>query len=102
VIVSGVSDAIGDRSFGSDAELVATLGRAAADGLLAGGVLPVMKHMPGHGRATADSHLSLPVVDAHREVLERTDFASTSSSVDFRCTAPRSSLVAAAARGQGD
>ena len=74
VIVSGVSEAIGDRSFGSDPELVATLGRAVADGLLAGGVLPVMKHMPGHGRATADSHLSLPVVDAHGEVLERTDF----------------------------
>jgi beta-N-acetylhexosaminidase len=51
------------------------LGRAAAEGLLAGGVLPVVKHMPGHGRAGSDSHLSLPVVDASREELERHDFA---------------------------
>ena len=50
-------------------------GRAAAEGLLAGGVLPVIKHMPGHGRAGADSHLALPVVEASREELERHDFA---------------------------
>ena len=54
---------------------VAILGRAAAEGLLAGGVLPVVKHMPGHGRAGADSHLALPVVEASREELERHDFA---------------------------
>jgi beta-N-acetylhexosaminidase len=54
---------------------VAVLGRAAAEGLLAGGVLPVVKHMPGHGRAGSDSHLSLPVVEASREELERHDFA---------------------------
>ena len=63
VIVPGVSDAIGNRSFGGDPALVATLGRAAAEGVLDGGLLPVMKHIPGHGRATADSHLGLPVVD---------------------------------------
>jgi hypothetical protein len=56
-------------------ETVAVLGRAAAEGLMAGGVLPVMKHIPGHGRAGADSHLALPVVDASREELERHDFA---------------------------
>ena len=66
--------AIGDRSFGGDADSVAGLGRAVADGLIAGGVLPVMKHVPGHGRATVDSHLHLPVVDADVEALARSDF----------------------------
>jgi len=66
---------IGDRAFSSDPELVATLGAAAADGLKAGGVLPVIKHIPGHGRAGADSHLALPVVDASAEDLKRIDFA---------------------------
>jgi beta-N-acetylhexosaminidase len=51
------------------------LGRAALDGLLAGGVAPVIKHIPGHGRARADSHLRLPVVETALEVLELTDFA---------------------------
>ena len=71
----GMSDAIGDRAFGSDISMIAELGRAVADGLLAGGVLPVMKHLPGHGRATADSHKVLPVVDATRGRLAETDFA---------------------------
>jgi beta-N-acetylhexosaminidase len=53
---------------------VARLGRAACDGLLAGGVLPVIKHMPGHGRARVDSHLTLPVVETGRQTLEETDF----------------------------
>jgi beta-N-acetylhexosaminidase len=66
--------AIGDRAYGARPEAVAALGRAAAEGLLAGGVMPVMKHLPGHGRATADSHLELPRVAAPRDVLERTDF----------------------------
>jgi beta-N-acetylhexosaminidase len=55
---------IGDRAYAEEPEVVAVLGRAAAEGLMAGGVLPVIKHMPGHGRAKADSHLALPVVDA--------------------------------------
>jgi beta-N-acetylhexosaminidase len=50
------------------------LGRAAAEGLIAGGVLPVVKHMPGHGRAFADSHQALPVVDTPRAALEAHDF----------------------------
>jgi beta-N-acetylhexosaminidase len=75
VIVAGVSEAIGNRSFGGDPARVAALGRAAAEGVFAGGLLPVMKHMPGHGRATADSHLSLPVVDADLATLDTTDFA---------------------------
>jgi beta-N-acetylhexosaminidase len=71
----GAHDVIGDRAYGKTPDKVAVLGRAAAEGLLAGGVLPVVKHMPGHGRAGADSHLALPVVDATREELERHDFA---------------------------
>ena len=70
----GMADAIGDRAFGSDAAMIAELGRAVADGLLAGGVLPVMKHLPGHGRATADSHQVLPVVDASLDRLAEADF----------------------------
>lgn len=70
----GAHDVIGDRAYGRSAEQVAILGRAAAEGLLAGGVLPVIKHMPGHGRAGADSHLSLPIVEASREELEAHDF----------------------------
>lgn len=71
----GAHDVIGDRAYGKTPSQVAILGRAAAEGLLAGGVLPVVKHMPGHGRAGADSHLALPVVEAPREELERHDFA---------------------------
>jgi beta-N-acetylhexosaminidase len=71
----GAHDVIGDRSYGSEPNMVATLARAAAEGLMAGGVLPVVKHIPGHGRAMADSHLELPRVSASRAELERTDFA---------------------------
>ena len=74
VPVTGADDVIGDRAFSQDPEVVATLGRAAADGLMAGGALPVMKHLPGHGRGNADSHLSLPVVETRREELSRSDF----------------------------
>jgi beta-N-acetylhexosaminidase len=65
---------IGDRAYAAQPESVAALGRAAAEGLLSEGVMPVVKHMPGHGRATVDSHHQLPTVSASREVLERTDF----------------------------
>jgi beta-N-acetylhexosaminidase len=65
---------IGDRAYADRPEPVAALGRAAAAGLLAEGVMPVIKHIPGHGRATVDSHESLPRVTAAREELERTDF----------------------------
>jgi beta-N-acetylhexosaminidase len=74
VPVAGAHDVIGDRAYGRDPETVAVLGRAAAEGLIAGGVLPVIKHIPGHGRAGADSHHDLPVVTASREELERQDF----------------------------
>ena len=64
-----------NRCLGSDPTTVATLGRAAADGMLAAGVLPVMKHMPGHGRAIADSHHGLPTVTAGLDDLDAMDFA---------------------------
>jgi len=66
--------AIGNRAFSHDADAVTALGLAAAEGLMAGGVLPVMKHMPGHGRATLDSHLALPQVDAALSTLKHSDF----------------------------
>ena len=66
---------IGDRAYGQTPDAVALLGRAAAEGLIAGGVLPIIKHIPGHGRAKADSHLELPVVDTPWDELEGRDFA---------------------------
>jgi|TARA_Y100000294_G_scaffold153286_1_gene152102 beta-N-acetylhexosaminidase len=66
---------IGDRAFGNDPEIVAALGMAAAAGHFQGGVIPVIKHIPGHGRAKADSHEELPVVDAGTEELTETDFS---------------------------
>ncbi len=74
VPIPGAHDVIGDRAYASDPASVAVMGRAAAEGMIAGGVLPVIKHIPGHGRAGADSHLALPVVDAPRAELSRTDF----------------------------
>jgi len=71
----GAHDIIGDRAYGETVEDIATLGRAAAEGLIAGGVLPVIKHIPGHGRALADSHENLPVVDTGLAELAETDFA---------------------------
>lgn len=63
----GADQVIGDRAFGSDPAAVAALGREFAEGMAAGGVLPVIKHMPGHGRAKVDSHLALPELDAPQE-----------------------------------
>jgi len=76
VPVSGADNIIGDRAFGTDPMLVADLGRAVMDGLLDGGVMPIVKHIPGHGRAMVDSHKALPVVGTDRETLEKTDFAT--------------------------
>jgi beta-N-acetylhexosaminidase len=74
VPVPGASTVIGDRAYGTNPTIVMALGRAAAQGLLEGGVLPIIKHIPGHGRATADSHLALPIVKATRAQLEGHDF----------------------------
>src|SRR5665647_1348090 len=76
VPVAGGDPVIGDRAYGSEPGKVAAIAAAIAQGLQAGGVLPVLKHLPGHGRATADSHAKLPVVDTDRATLERTDFAA--------------------------
>ena len=67
-------NAIGDRALGADPQMVARLGRAVADGLGAGGIVPAIKHMPGHGRAAADSHAVLPRVEAPLEALRSHDF----------------------------
>ena len=75
VPVEGAHSIIGDRAYGSDCKQVAALGRAVAEGYIAGGVVPVIKHIPGHGRANADSHVELPVVDTPRADLEATCFA---------------------------
>ena len=75
VPVPGADNIIGDRAYGEDVETVIELGGAVAEGLLAGGILPVMKHIPGHGRAMADSHLALPVVDTPLDELQAFDFA---------------------------
>lgn len=66
---------IGDRAFSDDPQTIALLGQAVCDGLAEGGVMPVIKHIPGHGRARADSHLELPHVDVSVDVLSQTDFA---------------------------
>lgn len=65
------SPVIGDRAFGRNPDAVAALGRAFAEGLMAGGIVPVMKHLPGHGRAEVDSHVELPTVSADRTALAR-------------------------------
>jgi beta-N-acetylhexosaminidase len=72
-----------NRCLGTDARAVADAARGAARGLLAGGVMPVVKHIPGHGRAQADSHLVLPEVDASRAVLEASDFAAFRALADL-------------------
>ncbi len=76
VPVAGGDPIIGDRAYGTEPGKVAAIAAAVAEGLMAGGVLPVLKHLPGHGRATADSHLALPTVDTDRVILEQTDFAA--------------------------
>jgi beta-N-acetylhexosaminidase len=76
VPVGGANPIIGDRAYGETPGKVATLARAIAEGLFVGGVLPVLKHIPGHGRATADSHGELPIVKTDRATLEATDFAA--------------------------
>jgi beta-N-acetylhexosaminidase len=76
VPVPGSDAVIGDRAYGTEPGKVAAIAGAIADGLADGGVLPVLKHIPGHGRATADSHKRLPVVTADRATLEATDFAA--------------------------
>lgn len=76
VPVSGAHDVIGDRAFSTRVSAIAALGQAQIEGFLAGGVLPVIKHIPGHGRAWSDSHHDLPIVETDAGTLEATDFAA--------------------------
>ncbi len=72
--VPGSHDIIGDRAYGNNAEDVMTISKAVIAGHLEAGVLPVIKHIPGHGRAQADSHEALPVITTELETLRKTDF----------------------------
>ena len=83
VPVAGADAVIGDRAYGNRPDKVAVIARAVAKGLEQGGILPVIKHIPGHGRATADSHLRLPEVKTAKKELERTDFAAFQSLADL-------------------
>jgi beta-N-acetylhexosaminidase len=83
VPVDGSHAVIGERAYARDPQIVARLGRAAALGLADGGVLPVMKHIPGHGRARVDSHFDLPVVTAALDVLSETDFLPFALNADL-------------------
>jgi beta-N-acetylhexosaminidase len=76
VLAGGANPAIGNRAYSTEPGTVAAIGAAVASGLAEGGLLPVLKHMPGHGRANVDSHHKLPVVDADRATLDATDFAA--------------------------
>jgi beta-N-acetylhexosaminidase len=76
VPVAGADAVIGNRAYGTEPAKVAAIARAVTEGLQQGGILPVLKHIPGHGRATADTHFRLPEVDTSRAELERTDFAA--------------------------
>jgi len=76
VPVAGADNVIGNRAYGTEPGKVADIARAVTEGLEQGGILPVLKHIPGHGRAMADSHFRLPTVDTPRSELERTDFAA--------------------------
>jgi len=71
----GADQIIGDRSFGAEPEIVISLAEAACEGLSSGGIVPIIKHIPGHGRASVDSHKALPFVDTDFETLMATDFA---------------------------
>jgi beta-N-acetylhexosaminidase len=83
VPVAGADAVIGDRAYGTEPGKVAAIARAVTEGLQQGGILPVLKHIPGHGRATVDTHLRLPVVDTSKTELERTDFAPFKTLADL-------------------
>ena len=83
VPVAGADAVIGDRAYGTEPGKVAAIARAVTDGLEEGGILPILKHIPGHGRATADTHFALPVVDTPENELEKTDFAAFQQLADL-------------------
>lgn len=83
VPVPGADSVIGNRAYGMTPGQVAAIARAVTNGLAQGGVLPVLKHIPGHGRATADSHFQLPTVDTPAAELAKTDFAAFAPLADL-------------------
>jgi beta-N-acetylhexosaminidase len=83
VPIDGADAVIGNRAYGTEPAKVAAIARAVTNGLEQGGVLPVLKHIPGHGRATADTHFRLPEVDTAQKELERTDFAAFAPLADL-------------------
>jgi len=89
----GAHDIIGDRAFGVSPDVVIALGRAVCRALRGGGVMPIVKHIPGHGRARCDSHLELPVVGASLEELRLTDFAPFKALADEACWAMTAHVV---------
>jgi beta-N-acetylhexosaminidase len=74
ILTAKTHQVIGDRAYGSNADQVSKLGRKACEGLLSADVYPIIKHIPGHGRGTSDSHLELPIVDCSLEELRTSDF----------------------------
>src|SRR4029078_6468157 len=76
VPIAGADAVIGNRAYGTEPAKVAAIARAVTEGLGQCGSLAVLKHIPGHGRATADSHFRLPTVETSRDELDRTDFAA--------------------------
>ncbi|UFZ05915.1 beta-N-acetylhexosaminidase [Bradyrhizobium ontarionense] len=83
VPVAGADAVIGDRAYGTTPDKVAAIARAVTEGLAQGGILPVLKHIPGHGRATADTHVRLPTVDTPEAELDATDFAAFKALADL-------------------
>lgn len=82
LLVDGATTAIGDRAFSRNPSAVAQLAQAVCDGLMTAGVFPVVKHLPGHGRARVDSHEALPVVETDAATLRETDFAPFTALAD--------------------
>ncbi|MCQ2058420.1 MAG: beta-N-acetylhexosaminidase [Bacteroidaceae bacterium] len=118
LLFDGASSVIGNRSFGSDAETVGRLGLSYAKGLADAGIMPVIKHIPGHGRSLQDTHLNLAVVDASLEQMQHSDFVPFArvaesglecmammshviySAIDDTCPATLSSAVRSVIRNQ--
>jgi beta-N-acetylhexosaminidase len=91
--MEGAHSIVGDRSFGNDPIQVATLAAVMCDGLRAAGVTPIIKHIPGHGRAKVDSHEDLPKVDTPLDILEKTDFKVFSLLASQDCWAMTAHIV---------
>lgn len=85
LLFDGADKIIGDRAYGAQPNKVSVLARAAAEGMISGGVIPIIKHIPGHGRADVDSHLSLPVVDTPLDELRNNDFIPFQRLNDIPC-----------------